>query len=113
MESACSSHGMCARSYQFVIDIKLFHLSEGQAIVFIGSAVDQEKSLQSLIAVMTMKVSRGLVFPTVAWRMGHMPGPGTDEKGAVRVFYIAAMRSTQRLVIGAGEWLQTYLMRSN
>ncbi|MDO8778564.1 MAG: 3'-5' exonuclease [Burkholderiaceae bacterium] len=54
------------------------------------------------IKVMTMKVSKGLEFPVVALPgVGHMPAPGEDEKDASRVFYVAATRATQRLVIAA------------
>ena len=52
------------------------------------------------IQVMTMKVSKGLEFPVVALPgVGHMPAPGEDEKEAARVFYVAATRATQRLLI--------------
>ena len=34
--------------------------------------------------------------------MGHMPAEGGDEVDAARVFYVAATRATQRLVIGFG-----------
>jgi len=55
------------------------------------------------IKVMTMKVSKGLEFPVVALPgVGHMPAAGEDEKEAARVFYVAATRATQRLVIGIG-----------
>ena len=55
------------------------------------------------IQVMTMKVSKGLEFPVVALPgVGHMPAPGVDEKEAARVFYVAATRATQRLLIGVG-----------
>jgi len=55
------------------------------------------------IKVMTMKVSKGLEFPVVALPgVGNMPAPGEDEKEAARVFYVAATRATQRLVMGAG-----------
>jgi superfamily I DNA/RNA helicase len=55
------------------------------------------------IKVMTMKVSKGLEFPVVALPgVGHMPAPGEDEKEAARVFYVAATRATQRLMIGVG-----------
>ena len=48
-----------------------------------------------------MKVSKGLEFPAVALPgVGHMPVPGEDEKEAARVFYVAATRATQRLVMG-------------
>ena len=50
---------------------------------------------------MTMKVSKGLESPVVALSgVGHMPGLGADEKKAARVFYAAATRATQRLVMG-------------
>ena len=53
------------------------------------------------IKVMTMKVSKGLEFPVVALPgVGHMPAAGEDETDAARVFYVAATRATQRLVIG-------------
>jgi len=55
------------------------------------------------IHVMTMHVSKGLEFPMVALPgVGHMPAPGEDEKEAARVFYVAATRATQRLMIGVG-----------
>ena len=56
------------------------------------------------IKVMTMKVSKGLEFPVVALPgVGHMPAPGEDEKEAARVFYVAATRATQRLVVEVGK----------
>ena len=55
------------------------------------------------IQIMTMKVSKGLEFPVVALPgVGHMPAKGEDEREAARVFYVAATRATQRLVIGVG-----------
>lgn len=52
------------------------------------------------IQIMTMKVSKGLEFPVVALPgVGHMPAPEEDEKEAARVFYVAATRATQRLVM--------------
>ena len=55
------------------------------------------------IQVITMKVSKGLEFPVVALPgAGHMPAPGEDDKEAARVFYVAATRATQRLVMGVG-----------
>ncbi|MBK7314607.1 3'-5' exonuclease [Candidatus Aalborgicola defluviihabitans] len=55
------------------------------------------------IKVMTMKVSKGLEFPVVALPgVGHMPAAEEDEKEAARVFYVAATRATQRLVMGVG-----------
>lgn len=53
------------------------------------------------IQFMTMKVSKGLEFPVVALPgVGHMPAAGGDEKEAARVFYVAATRATQRLLMG-------------
>lgn len=53
------------------------------------------------IKMMTMKVSKGLEFPVVALPgVGHMPANGENEKEAARVFYVAATRATQRLVMG-------------
>jgi ATP-dependent exoDNAse (exonuclease V) beta subunit len=50
-----------------------------------------------------MKVSKGLEYPVVALPgAGHMPAAGEDEHEAARVFYVAATRATQRLVIGVG-----------
>jgi superfamily I DNA/RNA helicase len=50
-----------------------------------------------------MKVSKGLGFPVVALPdVGHMPAKGEDEQEAARVFYVAATRATQRLVIWLG-----------
>ena len=41
-----------------------------------------------------------LEFPVVALPgVGHMPAAGEDEKEAARVFYVAATRATQRLLI--------------
>jgi len=55
------------------------------------------------IQIMTMKVSKGLEFRVVALPgVGHMPSKGEDEQEAARVFYVAATRATQRLVIGVG-----------
>jgi hypothetical protein len=55
------------------------------------------------IQIMTMRVSKGLVFPVVALPgVGHMPAQGENEKEAARVFYVAATRATQRLLLGVG-----------
>ncbi len=53
------------------------------------------------IKVMTMTVSNGLEFPLVALPgVGLMPVAGEEEKEAARVFYVAATRATQRLLLG-------------
>jgi hypothetical protein len=55
------------------------------------------------IQVMTMKVSKGLEFPVVALPgVGHMPAADESELDAARVFYVAATRATQKLVVGVG-----------
>jgi len=55
---------------------------------------------QDAIKVMTMKVSKGLEFPVVAIPgIGAMPAPGEDEKDEARLFYVAATRATERLVL--------------
>ena len=52
------------------------------------------------ITVMTMHVSKGLEFPVVAIPgVGQMPGDGLDEHEEARLFYVAATRATQKLVI--------------
>jgi superfamily I DNA/RNA helicase len=68
---------------------------------------------QWVIRVIAMNVSKGLEFPVVALPgVGHMPAAGEDEKEAARVFYVAAARATQRLVMGVGgdggfgKWLE-------
>lgn len=54
------------------------------------------------IQVITMKVSKGLEFPVVALpSVGHMPTTGKDEKESARVFYVAATRASQKLLITA------------
>jgi len=55
------------------------------------------------IHVMTMHASKGLEFPVVALPgVGHMPAPGEPEKDEARLFYVAATRATQKLVLGVG-----------
>ena len=55
------------------------------------------------IQVMTMHASKGLEFPVVALPgVGHMPAAGEDEKEAARVFYVAATRAVNKLLIGVG-----------
>lgn len=49
---------------------------------------------------MSMMVSTGLEFPVVALPgVGQMPAKSEDEQEAARVFYVAATRGGQRLVI--------------
>lgn len=53
------------------------------------------------IKVMTMKVNKDLEFPVVELPgVGQIPAARVDEKEAARVFYVAATRATQRLLLG-------------
>ena len=62
-----------------------------------------------------MKVSKGLKFPVVALHgVGYMPAQGEDEKEAARVFYVAATRATQKLMIavsGDGKFAELVVHR--
>jgi superfamily I DNA/RNA helicase len=64
--------------------------------------------LADTIKLLTMHVSKGLEFPIVAVSgAGQMPEEGQDESEEARLFYVAATRATQRLIIplsGAGEF---------
>ncbi len=53
-----------------------------------------------IIKLLTMHASKGLEFPLVALPgIGQMPAAGDDEHEEARIFYVAATRATQRLVI--------------
>jgi superfamily I DNA/RNA helicase len=53
---------------------------------------------------MTMKISKDFKFSVVALPgVWHMPAAGEDEREAARVFYVAATRAMQRLVLGVNE----------
>jgi superfamily I DNA/RNA helicase len=55
------------------------------------------------VKVMTKKVRKGLELPGVALPgVGHMPAAREDGKEVARVFYVAATRATNRLVMGVG-----------
>ena len=64
--------------------------------------------LADTIKILTMHVSKGLEFPVVAVSgAGHMPEEGHDEAEEARLFYVAATRATQRLIIplsGSGKF---------
>jgi hypothetical protein len=56
--------------------------------------------LADTIKILTMHVSKGLEFPVVAISgAGHMPDAGQEEAEEARLFYVAATRATQRLII--------------
>jgi superfamily I DNA/RNA helicase len=49
---------------------------------------------------MTMQASKDLEFPIVALpSVGRMPVKGEEQQEAARAFYVATMRTTQRLLI--------------
>lgn len=62
------------------------------------------------IKLMTMHASKGLEFPVVALAgTGHMPEVGQDEAEEARLFYVAATRATQRLIVtlsGSGKFAE-------
>lgn len=64
--------------------------------------------LADSIKVMTMHASKGLEFPIVAVPgVGQMPEEGEEVGDEARLFYVAATRATQRLVVtvsGEGEF---------
>jgi superfamily I DNA/RNA helicase len=52
------------------------------------------------IKILTMHASKGLEFSVVALPgIGQMPAAGEDEREEARIFYVAATRATQRLVL--------------
>jgi len=52
------------------------------------------------VKIMSMAASKGLEFPVVALPgIGAMPLAGEEEKEEARLFYVAATRATQRLII--------------
>lgn len=52
------------------------------------------------IKLMTMKVSKGLEFPVVALHgAGHGIAANSDEREDARIFYVAATRATERLIV--------------
>jgi ATP-dependent exoDNAse (exonuclease V) beta subunit len=56
--------------------------------------------LADSIKILTMHVSKGLEFPVVALcGAGKMPEGDQDQAEEARLFYVAATRATQRLII--------------
>jgi superfamily I DNA/RNA helicase len=52
------------------------------------------------ITILTMHASKGLEFPVVALSgVGQMPEDGHSEADEARLFYVAATRATQRLLV--------------
>ena len=60
------------------------------------------RPLEDAVKIMTMHASKGLEFPLVALPgVGHMPESDEDPAEEARVFYVAATRATQRLIVTA------------
>lgn len=58
--------------------------------------------LADTVKIMTMHASKGLEFPVVAIPgIDNMPGESEDPQEEARLFYVAATRSTERLIITA------------
>jgi superfamily I DNA/RNA helicase len=56
--------------------------------------------LADTVKILTMHASKGLEFPVVALSgVGRMPEEGHEEADEARLFYVAATRATQRLLI--------------
>jgi superfamily I DNA/RNA helicase len=56
--------------------------------------------LENTIKVMTIRVSKGLEFSVVAIPgVGQMPEEGNEVGDEARLFYVAATRATQRLIL--------------
>ena len=56
--------------------------------------------LADTIKVMTMHASKGLEFPVVAIAgVGQMPREGEEPADEAKLFYVAATRATQKLVL--------------
>ncbi|MGB4807975.1 MAG: 3'-5' exonuclease, partial [Candidatus Phosphoribacter baldrii] len=52
------------------------------------------------VKILTMRVSKGLEFPLVAIPgLGRLPAPNEDDKDAARLFYVAATRATEQLLV--------------
>lgn len=57
--------------------------------------------LADTIKIMTMHASKGLEFPVIALAgVGQMPEKDEDPQEEAKLFYVAATRATQRLVVG-------------
>ena len=60
-----------------------------------------------------LKVSKGLGLPVVALPgVGPILAPGKDETEAARVFYVAATRATQCMVMGGCQRFAARLLKA-
>lgn len=98
---AWSDMAVLCRDYE-VMDICAEALKRMQLPYQLRKGTGQYHPARQAIKVMTMKVSKGLEFPVVAIPgLGHMPAPDQDEKDEARLFYVAATRATETLIVTA------------
>lgn len=98
---AWSDMAVLCRDYE-VMDICAEALKRMQLPYQMRKGTGQYHPARQAIKVMTMKVSKGLEFPVVAIPgLGHMPAPDQDEKDEARLFYVAATRATETLIVTA------------
>lgn len=98
---AWSDMAVLCRDYH-VMDVCAEALQRMKMPFQLRKATGQYHPARDAIKVMTMKVSKGLEFAVVAIPgMGLMPTPGEDEKEEARLFYVAATRATDQLIVTA------------
>lgn len=98
---AWSDMAVLCRDYE-VMDICAEALKRMQLPYQLRKGIGQYHPARQAIKVMTMKVSKGLEFPVVAIPgLGHMPAQDQDEKEEARLFYVAATRATETLIVTA------------
>jgi hypothetical protein len=101
---AWSDMAVLCRDYR-VIDACAEALARIRLPHQVRKSTGQYHPARDAIKVMTMKVSKGLEFSVVAIPgLGLMPVPGEDEKEEARLFYVAATRATDKLIVtGSGD----------
>lgn len=98
---AWSDMAILCRDYE-VMDICAEALKRMQLPHQVRKRTGEYHPARQAIKVMTMKVSKGLEFPLVAIPgLGHMPVADEDEKEEARLFYVAATRATEALIVTA------------
>jgi hypothetical protein len=98
---AWSDMAVLCRDYS-VMDVCAQALQRLQLPHQVRKGTGQYHPARQAIKVMTMKVSKGLEFPVVAIPgLGLMPGADEDEKEEARLFYVAATRATEKLIVTA------------
>lgn len=98
---AWSDMAILCRDYR-MMDLCSDALSKAKLPHQMRKSTGQYHPDKDTIKVMTMKVSKGLEFPVVAIPgLGSMPAVGEDEKEEARLFYVAATRATDKLILTA------------